>query len=118
MAPRERGGVCASDAACFTSPRLRGEVGDGTQRSLRVRGTIGDPSLPLTRSQDARDLSPHAGRGEERRRRESTSSHPPTPASASLRPTLPTKGGGIRKSEPPPHPLARCSRPLPARGAR
>src|SRR5438874_9549559 len=28
---------------------------------------------------------------------QSTSSHRPTPASASLRPTLPTKGGGIRK---------------------
>ena len=49
-----------------TSPRLRGEVGDGAKQSLRVRGTI-------------------------------------------------------RKYEPvesPPHPLARCSRPLPARGAR
>src|ERR1700687_2246770 len=48
----------------LTSPRLRGEVGDGAQRSLRARGTI-------------------------------------------------------RESEPvegPPHPLARCSRPLPACG--
>ena len=53
-----------------TSPRLRGEVGDGAKQSLRVRGSIRkcEPvENPLTRSQDARDLSPQAGRGEERR---------------------------------------------------
>jgi hypothetical protein len=49
--------------------RLRGEVGDGAKQSLPVGGLSASPSLPrvpLTRSQDARDLSPHAGRGEKR----------------------------------------------------
>ncbi|SHG42487.1 hypothetical protein SAMN05444169_2395 [Bradyrhizobium erythrophlei] len=49
--------------AGFTSPRVRGEVG----AKRRVRGTLSESGLqrvPLTRSQDARDLSPQAGRGE------------------------------------------------------
>src|SRR5204863_6053650 len=61
-----RSRVCVRRRGWFTSPRLRGEVGDGAKQSLRVRGTI-------------------------------------------------------RESEPvesPPHPLARCSRPLPSSGAR
>jgi hypothetical protein len=62
-------------------------------------GGIRKSEPPPHRSQDARDLSPHAGRGEERRRRESTPSHRPTPASASLWPTSPATGGGSRNTE-------------------
>ncbi|SHK05245.1 hypothetical protein SAMN05444159_2286 [Bradyrhizobium lablabi] len=50
----------------LTSPRLRGEVGDGAQRRLRVRGTLRESSLaerPLTPT-----LSPQErGEGAQRR---------------------------------------------------
>src|SRR3954453_9724661 len=54
----------------FTSPRLRGEVGDGAKQKSPGEGDYPQVRAcresPLTRSQDARDLSPQAGRGEER----------------------------------------------------
>jgi hypothetical protein len=54
--------------AGFTSPRLGGEVRGGAQRRIGVRGTSTSSTLsriPLTRSQDTRDLSPQAGRGDD-----------------------------------------------------
>src|SRR3984893_16700968 len=56
----------------LNSPRLRGEVGDGAQRSLRVRGTIGEsepverpPHLLARCSRPLPASGPQAGRGKE-----------------------------------------------------
>src|SRR5204862_7298182 len=69
-APRERGGVCLKHAAPLNLAPLAGR---GPRRSAATYRGEGDyPQvraclrLPLTRSQDARDLSPQPGRGEER----------------------------------------------------
>jgi hypothetical protein len=58
----------------LTSPRLRGEVGDGAQRRLRVRGTLRESSyaerpLTPTLSERASLVSAPQERGEGAQRR-------------------------------------------------
>src|SRR4051794_31589495 len=95
------GGRPYMTATNATSPRLRGEVGEGAQRSLRVRGDYPRVRACFSPSPARRMLATFRTRGEVKSgdaERAHPHIAPTTPASASLWPTLPTKGGAIRKS--------------------
>jgi hypothetical protein len=83
---RNDGLGCLEIESRSTSPRLRGEVGDGAQRSLRVRGTL--------RESESVESPPHP-LAPGQRERAARSSRP----KSELRSSRPRKRGEVKTSE-------------------